>query len=58
MKALNLFIAAMILMISWRLGYNNGIAKATTSEGYFLGDSQFFLCVDGNIYSWDNEYVK
>ena len=46
------------LFCSYFVGTLRGIAHATTSEGYFLGDSKFFLIVDGNIYEWDNDYVK
>lgn len=46
------------LFVSYFLGTIQGVAHATTSEGYFLGDTRFFLIVDGNIYEWENEYVK
>ena len=46
------------LFVSFFLGTLQGVAHATTSEGFFLGDSKFFLVVDGNIYEWDNDYVK
>lgn len=50
-------LAIALLILGLAIGYVAGIRKATTSPGYFLGDSSFFLVVDGNIYEWENEYV-
>lgn len=51
-------ISVTAIAIALVIGYTQGVAKATKAEGYFLGDSKFFLCIDGNIYEWDNDYVR